>query len=72
MRMSGDLSRQLRRPARDGGEAWDALAGERGERFAWQDASTYMRRPPYLQNLARSHARADIGACARWSSWATR
>ncbi|MGE8369229.1 aconitate hydratase AcnA [Cupriavidus sp.] len=37
----------------DGGEAWDALAGERGERFAWQDASTYVRRPPYFQNLSR-------------------
>ncbi|MFJ1257802.1 aconitate hydratase AcnA [Cupriavidus sp. CuC1] len=37
----------------DGGEAWDALAGERSERFAWQDASTYVRRPPYFENLSR-------------------
>ncbi|NUA30259.1 aconitate hydratase AcnA [Cupriavidus basilensis] len=37
----------------DGGKAWDALAGERSERFAWQDASTYVRRPPYFENLSR-------------------
>lgn len=36
----------------DGGEAWDALSGERSERFAWQDASTYVRRPPYFDNLS--------------------
>jgi len=36
----------------DGGEAWDALSGERSERFPWQDASTYVRRPPYFQNLS--------------------
>ncbi|GAB7548958.1 aconitate hydratase AcnA [Cupriavidus sp. 8B] len=40
----------------DGGEAWDALAGERSERFAWQDASTYVRRPPYFENLLREAA----------------
>ncbi|MDM0040170.1 aconitate hydratase AcnA [Variovorax sp. J22G21] len=40
----------------DGGAAWDALAGERSERFQWQDASTYVRRPPYFENLSREAA----------------
>jgi aconitate hydratase len=40
----------------DGGEAWDSLAGERSERFPWQDASTYVRRPPYFENLSREAA----------------
>ena len=37
----------------DGGEPWDALAGEGSERFAWSDASTYIRRPPYFDALSR-------------------
>ncbi|OUM01067.1 aconitate hydratase AcnA [Variovorax sp. JS1663] len=37
----------------DGGAPWDALAGERGERFAWQENSTYVRRPPYFEQLTR-------------------
>ena len=37
----------------DGGEPWDALAGERSDRFAWDDASTYIRRPPYFDGLSR-------------------
>ncbi|SEF27944.1 aconitate hydratase AcnA [Variovorax sp. NFACC27] len=40
----------------DGGEAWNALAGERSERFPWQDKSTYVRRPPYFENLPRDAA----------------
>ena len=37
----------------DGGEPWDALAGESSERFDWDDASTYIRRPPYFDELTR-------------------
>ncbi len=37
----------------DGGEPWDALQGESSERFAWSDASTYIRRPPYFDALSR-------------------
>ncbi len=37
----------------DGGEPWDALAGESSERFAWSDTSTYIRRPPYFDALSR-------------------
>jgi aconitate hydratase len=38
----------------DGGEPWDALAGQRSERFQWQESSTYIRRPPYFEGLARN------------------
>lgn len=38
----------------DGGEAWDALAGERSERFQWQEDSTYIRRPPYFDDLPQA------------------
>ncbi len=40
----------------DGGPAWDALAGDAGERFAWQPSSTYIRRPPYFDGLAKQPA----------------
>ena len=37
----------------DGGEPWDALAGESSDRFAWDEGSTYIRRPPYFDALSR-------------------
>ncbi|MCG2594415.1 aconitate hydratase AcnA [Ramlibacter sp. XY19] len=38
----------------DGGPAWDGLAGESSQRFGWQPASTYIRRPPYFDGLKRA------------------
>ena len=40
----------------EGGEPWDALAGEPSERFHWADSSTYIRRPPYFEGLPREAA----------------
>ncbi len=37
----------------DGGEPWDALAGEGSERYGWDQNSTYIRRPPYFDALSR-------------------
>jgi len=37
----------------DGGQQWDALAGQASERFHWQADSTYIRQPPYFEGLAR-------------------
>ena len=37
----------------DGGAPWDALQGASSERFAWSDDSTYIRRPPYFDDLSR-------------------
>jgi aconitate hydratase len=44
-----------------GDERWDALPVPRGERFDWDPASTYVRRPPYFDDMGRGPAAlADI------------
>ena len=48
-----ELFRQRYADLYDGGEPWDALAGEASERFRWDDSSTYIRRPPYFDALSR-------------------
>jgi aconitate hydratase len=40
----------------EGGEPWNALAGERSQRFPWNDASTYILQPPYFEGLSREAA----------------
>jgi aconitate hydratase len=39
-----------------GDARWRELSGASGERFAWDAASTYVRRPPYFEGLAREPA----------------
>jgi len=36
----------------DGDEHWHALETPSGDRFAWAEDSTYIRRPPFLEGLA--------------------
>jgi aconitate hydratase len=36
----------------EGDERWRALDASSGETFAWDEASTYLRRPPYLDGMA--------------------
>ncbi len=36
----------------DGDDAWRALAVPAGDTFAWDDASTYIRKPPFFDDLA--------------------
>ena len=44
-----------------GDERWAALGGGEGARFAWDEASTYVRRAPYFDGLPREPAApADI------------
>ena len=40
----------------DGDEMWRALPVPTGDRFAWDDTSTYVRRPPFLEGLTREPA----------------
>jgi aconitate hydratase len=40
----------------DGGKPWDELAGKPSDLFQWQESSTYIRRPPYFNDLKRSPA----------------
>ncbi len=45
----------------DGDERWRALPVPTGARFAWLDESTYIRRPPFLENLSMElPPRSDI------------
>jgi aconitate hydratase len=37
----------------DGAERWRSLPVPKGDRFAWAPDSTYIRRPPFLENLSR-------------------
>jgi aconitate hydratase len=45
----------------EGAERWQTLPVPTGDRFDWEDASTYIRRPPFLENLTLTPApRADL------------
>ncbi len=37
----------------EGDEAWRSLPTPAGERFAWDDTSTYVKHPPYFDGMAR-------------------
>jgi aconitate hydratase len=47
-----------------GDPAWRELPVPEGDLFAWEPASTYVRRPPYFEGMAREHGRVDdvVGA----------
>jgi aconitate hydratase len=36
----------------DGDERWRGLSAPTGQRFAWDDASTYVRNPPFFEDLS--------------------
>ena len=40
--------------AYDGDARWRALAVPGGERFDWNDASSYVRRPTFFENMTRA------------------
>jgi aconitase A len=40
----------------DGDEHWRTLPVPAGDRFAWDDASTYVRKPPFFENLPKEPA----------------
>jgi aconitate hydratase len=45
----------------DGGPEWNALEVPEGERYAWSDASTYVRRPSFLEDIPRAPSeRGDV------------
>jgi aconitate hydratase len=45
----------------EGDERWNGLDVPEGDRFAWEDASTYVRRPPFFEDLPRApQPRGDI------------
>ena len=45
----------------DGDERWRGLPAPTGQRFAWDDDSTYVRNPPFFENLTlAAGARGDV------------
>jgi len=45
----------------DGDDRWRAIDAPSGDRMAWDDASTYVRQPPYFEDLSpEPDPRADI------------
>jgi aconitate hydratase A / 2-methylisocitrate dehydratase len=49
----------------DGDERWRSLPSPRGERFAWDDTSTYIRNPPFLEGLTLEPTPPSDIVCAR-------
>ena len=44
-----------------GDEAWRAIVAPAGDRYAWSNRSTYIRKPPFLDGITREpSARADV------------
>jgi aconitate hydratase len=49
--VQSDMFRKSYGEVFDGDERWNGLDVPTGERFAWDDASTYVRQPPYFEGL---------------------
>jgi aconitate hydratase A / 2-methylisocitrate dehydratase len=47
-----------------GDPAWRELPVPEGDLFAWEESSTYVRRPPYFDGMSREHGRVEdvVGA----------
>ncbi len=59
--VQSDMFRKSYGEVFDGDERWSSLEVPGGERFAWSDASTYVRHPPYFDGMEREPAGvADI------------
>ncbi len=58
------FARQYAR-AFDGDERWRSLAAEVSDRYRWDERSTYVRSPPFLEGMAREPSKAAPIAGAR-------
>ncbi len=52
--VDADLYEQGSKGLFDGDAAWQALSVEKSDLFAWDDASTYVRRAPYFDGMGRN------------------
>jgi aconitate hydratase len=57
--VSASMFREQYASVFDGDELWRSLPVPTGDRFAWEADSTYIRRPPFLENLSREPAPAS-------------
>jgi aconitate hydratase len=51
--VQSDMFRKSYGEVFDGDERWNSLEVPEGERFAWEPESTYVRRPPFFEELPR-------------------
>jgi aconitate hydratase A / 2-methylisocitrate dehydratase len=59
--VKSDMFREKYAHVFDGDDRWRALPSPTGERFAWSDDSTYIRNPPFFDDLnLEPHAPSDI------------
>ena len=49
--VQSDMFRKSYGQVFEGDERWNTLDVPTGESFAWDDASTYVRRPPYFDGM---------------------
>ena len=54
--IDAELFRQTYATVFEGDERWRAIAIPEGDRYAWDEASTYIANPPFFQGLAREPA----------------
>jgi aconitate hydratase len=54
--VTADAFRQQYASVFDGDARWQKLPVPTGDRFAWEENSTYIRRPPFLENLSMTPA----------------
>jgi aconitate hydratase len=51
--VQSDMFRKSYGEVFDGDERWNGLEVPQGEQFAWDEGSTYVRRPPFFEDLPR-------------------
>ena len=51
--IDSEMYRRRYRNIHQGDERWTSLEAGTGERYAWDPASTYLRKPPYFEGMAR-------------------
>jgi aconitate hydratase len=57
--VSADMFREQYSKVFDGADRWRSLPVPTGDQFAWEPDSTYIRRPPFLENLSREPGKAS-------------
>jgi len=57
--VSADMFRAQYAKVFDGADRWRSLPVPSGDQFAWEQDSTYIRRPPFLENLSREPGQAS-------------
>ena len=55
----------------EGDAAWSAIKVPAGDLYAWDEASTYIKRAPYFDDMAdpKTYVKICTG-CVRWPCWA--